>query len=95
MSVTALTLLALLSDSRWQTALVLHANHSREISDELVSRCQQWRREGITLLNQSVLLAGVNDSVATLEALSDRLHEAGVMPYYLHQLDTTQCFSCQ
>ena len=83
-------LLALLSDSRWQTALVLHANHSREISDELVSRCQQWRREGITLLNQSVLLAGVNDSVDTLEALSDRLHVAGVMPYYLHQLDAVQ-----
>nr|WP_297767016.1 EF-P beta-lysylation protein EpmB [uncultured Alcanivorax sp.] len=83
-------LLALLSDARWQTALVLHANHSREISDELVNRCRQWRRQGITLLNQSVLLAGVNDSVDALEALSDRLHEAGVMPYYLHQLDAVQ-----
>ena len=83
-------LLGLLSNSRWQTALVLHANHPREISDGLAERCRQWRREGITLLNQSVLLAGVNDCVDTLEALSDRLHQAGVMPYYLHQLDAVQ-----
>lgn len=84
------SLLTLLSAPRWQTALVLHANHPREISPALVERCRQWRREGITLLNQSVLLAGVNDCVDTLEALSDRLHEAGVMPYYLHQLDAVQ-----
>ncbi|MED5389776.1 MAG: EF-P beta-lysylation protein EpmB [Pseudomonadota bacterium] len=83
-------LLTLLAAPRWQTVLVLHANHPREISDTLLGRCQQWRREGVTLLNQSVLLAGVNDSVSTLEGLSDRLHEAGVMPYYLHQLDAVQ-----
>ena len=39
------------------------------------------------LLNQAVLLRGVNDSPAALVALSERLFEVGVMPYYLHQLD--------
>lgn len=80
-------LLALLSAPRWRTVLVLHANHPREISDSLVVRGRQWQRAGITLLNQSVLLAGVNDQLETLVDLSDRLHEAGILPYYLHQLD--------
>ena len=80
-------LLALVSQARWRTVVVLHANHPREISDALAARCRTWQRAGITLFNQSVLLAGVNDQVDTLVALSDRLHEAGVVPYYLHQLD--------
>lgn len=80
-------LLALLSAPRWRTVLVLHANHPREISDSLADRGRQWQRAGITLLNQSVLLAGVNDQLETLVDLSDRLHEAGILPYYLHQLD--------
>lgn len=80
-------LLALVSQARWRTVVVLHANHPREISDALAGRCRAWQRAGITLFNQSVLLAGVNDQVDTLVALSDRLHEAGVVPYYLHQLD--------
>ncbi len=80
-------LLALVSNSRWRTVLVLHANHPREISESLVVRGRQWQRAGVTLLNQSVLLAGVNDQLETLVALSDRLHEAGILPYYLHQLD--------
>ncbi|MZR64219.1 EF-P beta-lysylation protein EpmB [Alcanivorax sp. DP30] len=80
-------LLALVSGPRWRTVLVTHANHPREISDALVNRCREWQRAGVTLLNQSVLLAGVNDRVDTLVGLSDRLHEAGILPYYLHQLD--------
>ena len=81
---------ALLTDDRWQTVLVLHANHPREISPALAARCRDWRGAGITLLNQSVLLAGVNDRVETLADLSDALFAAGVLPYYLHQLDAVQ-----
>lgn len=80
-------LLGLLSQPRWRTVLVLHANHPREISPALAARGRDWQRAGITLLNQSVLLAGVNDQLETLVTLSDRLHEAGILPYYLHQLD--------
>jgi L-lysine 2,3-aminomutase len=51
----------------------------------------QWLRSaGITLLNQSVLLRGVNDQPEVLAALSERLIAAGVLPYYLHQLDPVQ-----
>lgn len=80
----------LLSNPRWQTVLVLHANHPREISPALAERCRDWRSTGITLLNQSVLLAGVNDRAETLADLSDALFDAGVLPYYLHQLDAVQ-----
>lgn len=83
-------LLAQLASPRWRTTLVLHANHPAEISSELKARCLAWQRAGVTLLNQSVLLAGVNDESDTLAALSFRLHDAGILPYYLHQLDTVQ-----
>ena len=44
-------------------------------------------RRGVILLNQTVLLRGVNNSVEVLARLSERLVEVGVVPYYLHQLD--------
>ncbi|GAA5126915.1 EF-P beta-lysylation protein EpmB [Alloalcanivorax gelatiniphagus] len=78
---------ALLDTPRWRVTLVLHANHPREIDADLAGRCRALGRAGVTLLNQAVLLAGVNDDAETLAALSDRLHDAGVLPYYLHQLD--------
>jgi len=77
----------LLAAPRWRATLVLHANHPREISAALAARCRALAGAGVTLLNQSVLLAGVNDQSDTLAALSDALFEAGVLPYYLHQLD--------
>ena len=83
-------LLAQLADPRWRSVLVLHANHPRELSPSLLERTRQWQRAGITLLNQSVLLAGVNDDLETLVRLSERLHEGGIMPYYLHLLDKVQ-----
>lgn len=76
-----------LSQSRLRPVLVLHINHANEIDDDLAARLHSWQRAGITLLNQSVLLAGVNDNTDTLEALSERLFAAAVLPYYLHQLD--------
>ncbi|MBO1518071.1 EF-P beta-lysylation protein EpmB [Oceanisphaera pacifica] len=80
-------LLTRLTKSRLQAVMVLHVNHANEIDQDLSNRLNHWRTAGITLLNQSVLLAGVNDSSQALCKLSERLFEAGVLPYYLHQLD--------
>ena len=67
--------------------MVLHINHAREIDEAVVEKARALRAAGAILLNQSVLLRGVNDSVEALEALSLRLLDAGILPYYLHQLD--------
>lgn len=66
---------------------VLHANHAAELNDEVAAACERLLRAGVLLLNQTVLLRGVNDSADALEALSRRLVELRVTPYYLHQLD--------
>jgi EF-P beta-lysylation protein EpmB len=80
-------LLAWLRRMPWPVAVVLHANHANEIDDSVVDACARLRDAGANLLNQSVLLRGVNDSVEALADLSARLFAAGVLPYYLHQLD--------
>ncbi|WP_110688017.1 EF-P beta-lysylation protein EpmB [Salinicola aestuarinus] len=80
-------LLGWLGETRLQRVMVLHINHAQEIDDAVIGACQRLRDAGVTLLNQSVLLRGVNDDVATLEALSEQLFDAGVLPYYLHVLD--------
>lgn len=66
---------------------VLHINHPREIDETVMQACSALRSTGVTLLNQSVLLAGVNDEADVLTELSQRLFQAGVLPYYLHALD--------
>jgi L-lysine 2,3-aminomutase len=71
----------------WPIAIVLHGNHGNEIDDSVRAAAQRMRSAGATLLNQSVLLAGINDSVEALEALSHALWSAQVLPYYLHLLD--------
>ncbi|PMR73832.1 EF-P beta-lysylation protein EpmB [Billgrantia endophytica] len=80
-------LLHWLSTTRLQKVVVLHINHANEIDDAVAAACERLKGAGVTLLNQSVLLRGVNDSVETLANLSERLFEAGVLPYYLHVLD--------
>ena len=70
--------------------LVIHANHARELGAEAQAGLAALGAGGVTLLNQSVLLRGVNDGVAVLAALSERLFDCGVLPYYLHQLDPVQ-----
>ena len=70
-----------------QTVMVIHCNHPQEIDADVVDGLAHLRRAGVTLLNQSVLLKGVNDDSHTLAALSKALFEAGVLPYYLHLLD--------
>ena len=80
-------LLTLMQNLRSQAIVVVHANHANEIAGECESALRTIVRAGIPVLNQAVLLSGVNDSVDALEALSRRLVNIGVMPYYLHQLD--------
>ncbi len=70
-----------------QIILVVHANHAHELSDSVSDAINCLRNKGITLLNQSVLLASVNDDAAILCQLSERLFECGILPYYLHLLD--------
>ncbi|MFN4263610.1 MAG: EF-P beta-lysylation protein EpmB [Thioalkalivibrionaceae bacterium] len=67
--------------------IVLHVNHPRELAPSTQTALAALRRTGVHLLNQSVLLAGVNDDCDVLVELSETLFRAGVMPYYLHQLD--------
>jgi len=80
-------LLAVLQPWRDRLVIVVHANHAAEIDDDTAGALRDLRDCSSALLNQSVLLAGVNDSAHVLRALSRRLFAAGVLPYYLHQLD--------
>ncbi len=67
--------------------MVIHANHGNEIDKETAAALERLHGSGLALLNQSVLLKGVNDDAAVLAELSERLFEARVLPYYLHILD--------
>ena len=67
--------------------MVLHANHVRELTDEVAEACDRLTRGGVPLLSQSVLLKGVNDDVDTLTCLFRRLIALKVKPYYLHHPD--------
>ncbi len=79
-----------LSNPELQSVLVLHINHAREITEILRAALSSLRATGVSLLNQSVLLRGVNDSPQALVELSEGLFAAGILPYYLHQLDPVQ-----
>ncbi|EKO3572090.1 MULTISPECIES: EF-P beta-lysylation protein EpmB [Vibrio] len=83
-------LVSLCAETRLQVILVTHINHANEINAELSQQLARLRAEKVTLLNQSVLLKGVNDSVPAQVALSEALFDAGVLPYYLHVLDKVQ-----
>jgi EF-P beta-lysylation protein EpmB len=73
-----------------QKVVVLHANHANEFDAGVDAACARLREAGATLLNQSVLLRGVNDDADALAGLCERSFAAGVLPYYLHQLDKVQ-----
>jgi EF-P beta-lysylation protein EpmB len=83
-------LLAWLDRMPLQKVVVIHANHANEIDARVRRACADLAASGATVLNQSVLLAGVNDSVETLAELSESLFAARVLPYYLHLLDKVQ-----
>lgn len=76
-----------LTKNRFRMIMVIHANHANELDDLVKQRLQDYHAAGLILLNQSVLLKGVNDDAQTLIALSKRLIDCQVLPYYLHQLD--------
>jgi EF-P beta-lysylation protein EpmB len=80
-------LLAWLRALPWPVAVVVHANHANEFDGAVDAAMAALRDAGATLLNQAVLLRGVNDSADALAELSGRAFAAGVLPYYLHQLD--------
>jgi EF-P beta-lysylation protein EpmB len=82
-------LLRWFADAPRPIVLVIHANHANELRDaaDVGAALAALREDGATLLNQSVLLRGINDTVDTLADLSEALLAAGVLPYYLHVLD--------
>ena len=79
-----------LTGTRLQPVMVIHSNHANEIDQAVTDAMAQLKSAGVTVLNQAVLLKGVNDSADTLVSLSERLFSAGVLPYYLHVLDKVQ-----
>lgn len=76
-----------LRGTRLTPIVVVHANHPRELDEPVGHALGQLVDAGIPVLNQAVLLRGVNDRLETLRELSRRLLDLRVMPYYLHQLD--------
>jgi EF-P beta-lysylation protein EpmB len=80
-------LLTLLRRSRLVPWVVVHANHPREIDAATGAALERLVDAGIPVLNQAVLLAGINDDADTLAALCELLVEHRVQPYYLHELD--------
>jgi len=81
------SLIEWLSGTRLQAVVVIHANHPAELDLDTQQALGRLKAAGVTLLNQSVILKGVNDDVSVLAALSERLFECGVLPYYLHAFD--------
>lgn len=67
--------------------MVIHSNHAQELGQDVAGACSRMHTAGISLLNQTVLLRGINDKTDILSALSERLDDLGVRPYYLHVLD--------
>ncbi|NVJ57301.1 MAG: EF-P beta-lysylation protein EpmB [Vibrionaceae bacterium] len=83
-------LASLLAGTRLQVILVTHINHAQEINQELSDALSKLKQVGVTLLNQGVMLKGVNDNVDAQVQLSEALFDSGVLPYYIHVLDKVQ-----
>lgn len=79
--------ITILQTNRLQTIMVIHCNHANEIDDSVSQILNKLNQANITLLNQAVLLKGVNDNLQTLTDLSEVLFDNKVLPYYLHLLD--------
>lgn len=81
------SLIDMLRSSRLRSVVVVHANHPAEIAGDCADALKTLNDSGLLVLNQAVLLSGVNDNADTLEELSERLLDVGVLPYYLHHPD--------
>ncbi len=77
----------ILAETRLKPVVVIHANHAREFDADVRQALDLLKDARVVLLNQSVLLRGVNDTVEALAELSETLFDHGVLPYYLHLLD--------
>ncbi|MFI5342763.1 MAG: KamA family radical SAM protein [Chlamydiales bacterium] len=73
-----------------QIYIVLHINHPNELDQELFDHLKGLQRLGVILLNQAVLLRGVNDHASVISHLCEQLIDQGILPYYLHQLDRVE-----
>jgi EF-P beta-lysylation protein EpmB len=80
-------LVTMLCESRLTPIVIIHANHANELDRHVAAALAKLADARVMLLNQAVLLAGVNDSVEAQAALCERLIDLRVAPYYLHQLD--------
>ncbi|NNJ27437.1 KamA family radical SAM protein [Alienimonas chondri] len=80
-------LLALLKSTRLTPWVVVHANHANELTGDCAEALRALVQSGVPVLNQAVLLKGVNDDAEALCDLGERLADLGVQNYYLHQLD--------
>jgi EF-P beta-lysylation protein EpmB len=76
-----------LSSINKPVVFVIHSNHANELNTYVKLACSKLKKRNITLLNQSVLLKGINDTAQQLCALNEKLFAFGIMPYYLHLLD--------
>lgn len=69
---------------------MIHSNHPRELDGDVVAALKKIQKLGIPVLNQWVLLKGVNDTIEVLQELCEKLTDHGILPYYLHQLDRVE-----
>ncbi|NQZ33446.1 MAG: EF-P beta-lysylation protein EpmB [Oceanospirillaceae bacterium] len=79
-----------LRDSRLQTVVVIHANHANEFDEEVSAALAKLKQAAVTVLNQAVLLKGINDTPDSQKALHLASFKAGALPYYLFVLDQVQ-----
>ena len=84
------TLCQRLLQSRLHIVLVTHINHANEIDEIFAQKMQMLKQANVVLLNQSVLLKGVNTQAECLKQLSQKLFSMGILPYYLHLLDRVE-----
>lgn len=82
--------LDILAETRLQVWFIIHSNHPKELDDTVLAALKKIQKLGIPVLNQAVLLKGVNDSRLVLKALLEKLVDFGISPYYLHQLDVVR-----
>ena len=80
-------LITILDQTRFDVVMVVHCNHSQEISENVKNALMTIQRSSVTLLNQSVILAGINDDTKILKELSHTLFSHGALPYYIHLPD--------
>ena len=81
------SLCEVIASTRLPVVMVLHINHANEIDASVVGAVGNLRQVCRSVLNQAVILKGVNDTAECLIALSERLFESGIDPYYLNVLD--------